>query len=318
MIRALLVSLNQDTREGAAELIQSWRQDKDSFLWLDFQKELTAKDNQLLEDLGCHPLALQDAQRKRHPPKAEDFGSNTFALFRGINSIEDKLLLSHQQISFFIGNNFLVTLHRGHSISIEHFFSEARDIELISNPWLLASKIMHFASGRYLETILDFEDALSEAEDTMLKNGSDDLMRELVTYRSRLRKLKRVFNYHEKLARELMEIQSDASSVIEHALRDLYDRCERLNSLSDMYYEICGDLIDGYLSITSHQLNNTMKILTIITAIFVPLSFLAGLYGMNFDHIPELHYRYGYFVVLGVMFSIVAVMLYLFRRFRWF
>ena len=68
-----------------------------------------------------------------------------------------------------------------------------------------------------------------------------------------------------------------------------------------MYFEICGDLINGYLSISSHQLNNTMKVLTVITAIFVPLTFIVGVYGMNFDNMPELHWHYGYFYILGGM-----------------
>ena len=80
---------------------------------------------------------------------------------------------------------------------------------------------------------------------------------------------------------------------------------------------MCGDLVEGYISLSSHRLNNTMKVLTIITAIFVPLSFLAGLYGMNFDNMPELHFRYGYFVVLGLMALVATAMITLFRRIRW-
>ena len=66
-----------------------------------------------------------------------------------------------------------------------------------------------------------------------------------------------------------------------------------------MYYDICGDLVDGYISISSHQLNITMRVLTVITAIFVPLTFIAGIYGMNFEYMPELSYQYGYFFVWG-------------------
>ena len=84
-----------------------------------------------------------------------------------------------------------------------------------------------------------------------------------------------------------------------------------------VFYSICGDLIDGYISITSHQLNQTMRVLTVITAIFVPLGFLAGLYGMNFDHIPELHMKGGYFVLLAVMGTIAVGLLALFRKIRW-
>jgi magnesium transporter len=73
-----------------------------------------------------------------------------------------------------------------------------------------------------------------------------------------------------------------------------------------VHHEICGDLINGYLSISSHQLNNTMRVLTVITAIFVPLTFIAGIYGMNFDNMPELHMPYGYFYTLGGMLVIAA------------
>lgn len=322
MIRSLLISINQEVKEGSHELVQKWNEQPDSYLWLDFQKTLDSSDIELLLSLGCHELAIQDAMRKRHPPKVEYFSENIFILFRGIASVDGSLDLSPQPIGFFVGERLLITIHTGVSISIEHYFSEKRDIELICNPIMLASVIMHYSCGRYLETVLDFEDQLTDAEDIMMSNGSDALMKELVGYRSQLRKLKRVFSYHEKLARTLLEntIQTETkgSEHLKHSLRDLFDRCERLHSLSGMYYEICGDLIDGYLSITSHQLNNTMKILTIITAIFVPLSFLAGLYGMNFDNIPELHHHYGYFILLGVMATVATSMVYLFKRYRWF
>ena len=85
-----------------------------------------------------------------------------------------------------------------------------------------------------------------------------------------------------------------------------------------MYYDICGDLVDGYISISSHQLNITMRVLTVITAIFVPLTFVAGIYGMNFDYMPELHYRYGYFFILGMMAGIGGVLIWVFRRKGWF
>lgn len=144
----------------------------------------------------------------------------------------------------------------------------------------------------------------------MQEKPNDEVMRELIAYQSRLRKLRRIFSYHEKLVTNLLkdipQRLIDEDGDIEHALQDLFERCERLHGLTTMYYEICGDLINGYLSITSHQLNNTMKVLTVITAIFVPLTFIAGIYGMNFDNMPELHATYGYFYTLGAMLVIAA------------
>ena len=84
-----------------------------------------------------------------------------------------------------------------------------------------------------------------------------------------------------------------------------------------MYYDICGDLINGYMSVTSHQLNATMRVLTVITALFVPLTFLAGIYGMNFEYIPELKADNGYFILLGVMAVVSVVLLIVFKKKRW-
>jgi len=144
-------------------------------------------------------------------------------------------------------------------------------------------------------------------EDSMQEEANDEIMRELIAYKSRLRKLKRIFSYHERLVTNLLkdipQRLIDEDGDIEHGLQDLFERCERLNSLCTMYYEICGDLINGYLSISSHQLNNTMKVLTVITAIFVPLTFIVGVYGMNFDNMPELHWHYGYFYILSGMLA---------------
>jgi len=106
-------------------------------------------------------------------------------------------------------------------------------------------------------------------------------------------------------------------SLYQHDINRLHERFERLNSLTQIQYEICGDLIDGYISISSHQLNMTMRVLTVITSIFVPLSFLAGLYGMNFAHMPELGARNAYFILLSVMAAIALGLLALFKRKGW-
>jgi magnesium transporter len=180
--------------------------------------------------------------------------------------------------------------------------------------------MLHYASGRYLESILDFEDRLGDMEEMLLSDKAEDAMKKMVSYRSRLRVLRRVFSYHLRLAESIMNSSTThftSDDEMQHERRDLYDRSERLYSLCTMYYEICGDLLDGHISLSSHRLNNTMKILTIITAIFVPLSFLAGVYGMNFEHIPELGFRYGYFILLGVMASAVTGMLFMFRKLKW-
>ncbi len=320
MIRTQLLSINQTLnteqelntgpqwRQGHSELIEQWRQTPGSFIWIDMEGETLQEENRWLLSLGCHPLAIEDVQRARHPPKSEIFEKYALLLYRGFTEFDPDLTVEQMPIALFAGERCLISCHPQHSRGINHYWENARHENLLPSPGLLASRIMRFSVSRCLDAILTFEPRLNELEDIMQDEPNDDIMRELIAYKSRLRKLKRVFNYHERmidnLRADLPHYLIEEDGDIEHALQDLYERCERLHSLCTMYYEICGDLINGYLSLSSHKLNNTMGILTIITAIFVPLTFIAGIYGMNFDNMPELRAHYGYFYALGGMLLI--------------
>lgn len=321
MIRSMLADKNGSTKIGGQELIDEWRITSGSTLWLDIEAESLEEEKAILEQMNCHPLAIQDAQRPRHPPKIEEFGEYTFILYRGIADFTAELKHAPQTLGFFIGKNILITRHPQKSVSIEKLFVEASDVLLKQGPGHLALRIMHTSAGLYLEVLLEFESHLSDIEDSLMANGNDELMRELVNYRSKLVKLRRLFNYHRNITDELRSEDylalANSDDAMSHAITDLHDRFDRLYTMSEMFYSICGDLIDGYISIASHQLNRTMQVLTVITAIFIPLGFLAGLYGMNFDHIPELHAQNGYYILLAVMGTIAVTLLAVFRKMRW-
>lgn len=291
-------------------------------VWVDLFSNDDQQIKALLTALHCHELAIGDTLRHRHPPKIEYFDDQIFILYRGIHQVVDTLAFEHQQIAFFISEKILISVHRQEVQGINKVLQG--DVQLLINtPLDLACKIMHLSAGIYLEEILAFDETLAVLEDVLLNAGNDQTLRELTSYQSRLLKLIRTFNYHLSISHCLVTEEDgglpvSCSPESQHRINDLNDRFERLYSLSRMHYDICGDLINGYLSITSHQLNNTMRVLTVITAIFVPLSFLAGLYGMNFEHIPELHYRYGYFVLLGVMLLLAVGLVWLFKKKRWF
>lgn len=321
MIRSMLTGKNGVTKVGGQELIDEWRTSSDSTLWLDIEAESLDAEKAILDGMNCHPLAIQDVQRPRHPPKIEEFGEYTFILYRGIANFTAELEHEAQTIGFFIGKNILISRHPKKSISIEKIFTESSDSLLKQGPGHLALRIMHTSAGLYLDALFEFEAHLSDIEDSLMTNGNDDLMRELVNYRSKLVKLRRLFNYHRNITDELRSEEylalARSDDAMGHFITDLHDRFDRLYTMTEMFYSICGDLIDGYLSISSHQLNRTMQVLTVITAIFIPLGFLAGLYGMNFDHIPELHAKNGYYILLAVMGTIAVSLLAIFKKIRW-
>ena len=321
MIRGMVLYGDGHSIEGGEETVAQWRKNPDSRLWLDIEGAVTEEVASLLESMGCDALSITDSSRVRHPPKIEHFQHNTFLLFRGISQLDRNLELVPQQIGLWVGERLLISVHRGHSVSVEHFWEQSSRKPVLAEPGRLALRLIHYACGRYLDIMLEFEERLAALEDGLLADISEADMKELVAYRSRLRKLRRIFNYHQVLADSIWRHGSpylgEGDDGLSHIRRDVYDRCERLYSLCSMYYELCSDLVEGHISLSSHHLNETMKILTIISAIFVPMTFMAGIYGMNFEHMPELGWRYAYFGLLGLMAAMAISMLVIFRKIKW-
>jgi len=322
MINCMLIDAKGKNQIAGSELIEQWKSDSESMIWIDISDEDLKSEAKLLASLGCHSLAITDAQRDRHPPKIELFKDYLFLLYRGIYKAQPGLIFEHLQISFFIGDRIFISRHNKESKAINAMFNDSGAKYLKRSPVHLAIRIFHYSCGLYLSELLDFETELEIIEDKFQKKGSDSLMRQITTYRSRLVKLRRAFSYHVNIGKALASyIDDDDTQIITdkeiHTVNDLNERLDRLLSLSQLYYDICGDLVDGYLSVTSHQLNETMRVLTVITAVFVPLSFLAGLYGMNFDYIPELKVENGYFILIGVMALIAVALIGLFKKKNW-
>ncbi len=322
MISCMLVAPNKRIEYGGAELINDWNHNENSTLWIDLCDVSPESEKEMLLQLNCHPLAIADLQRERHPPKIELFDDYIFLLYRGVLEREEGLKFEHLQVSFFIGIRLLISRHTQNTFAINALFKELGGKYLKRSPAHLALRIFHYSCGVYLEELFNFESELEMIEDEFQQHGTDMMMRQITLYRSQLVKLKRTFNYHVNIGQALSAyINDEDTDVITnkdiHTVNDLNERLERLLSLSQMYYDICGDLINGYISVSSHQLNTTMRILTVITAIFVPLSFLAGIYGMNFEFMPELKVQYGYYALLASMAFIAMILIMIFKRKHW-
>src|SRR5690606_33731132 len=123
--------------------------------------------------------------------------------------------------------------------------------------------------------------------------------------------LREVINLLDKLESSLIEEKTH------NYLRDLYDHIVQVNESIEVYREMIWSLLDMYMTIISNKMNEVMKVLTIIATIFIPLTFIAGIYGMNFDNMPELHYKYSYHILIGVMILIFFLMIAYFRKKKW-
>jgi magnesium transporter len=314
---------NPDTAEmtrGGKELIATWKASNSNLIWVDIEGEQRASEEDLLSGFGIHPLAIQDALRLRHPPKIERFNDFLFILLRGLDADTSSIDFGVIQLSLFVGDRFLLTRHAKPSVSAIGLLDELQHDANIMNegPGSLAIRLSNRLARRYIEILLELEPRLGEIEEQMFRQADDTLLSELTGYKSKLSKLMRIANYHEQIAGRLRDNEDSLiGKNLSHEIVDLYEQIERTKSLANLHIQISNDLTNGYLGMSSHQLNRVMQILTIITVIFVPLTFLAGIYGMNFENMPELSTRVGYFVVIAIMFVIAVSQLIYFRRKRW-
>lgn len=322
MISTLLYDTESNIlRRGGAELIDVWREEPQTIIWVNLFEEDSQVERDLLgKHFGVHPLAIQDAQRDRHPPKIERFGDHVFLLVRGLTGEVPSLDSSIVQIALFVGARFLVSRHSRSSPSVR----QVQDM-VISEPALLgrgpaniAGMVARRVADRYWKILMDVETRLEALEEEIFEDSDDRHLEELIGYRTSLEKYRRVLNYHVHAFEDLRETFPEYfPRELIHLYTDVYEQFDREKSLTDLHYGLASDLMDGYISVASHRLNNIVKILTIVTTIFVPLGFLAGIYGMNFEYMPELQSKSGYFVLLSLMGFIAVSALVIFRRIRW-
>lgn len=322
MIRTMLY--RPDTRgiaTGGEELLDAWTAQPDAIVWADFSDHPPEDEQNILAGrFGLHPLAIQDAQRPRHQPKIEAFPGHVFILLKGLGPDREDFAFETIQIAMFVGERFFVTRHSGPSPSIDRLWQSSKEggPHFANGPDALALRLARISVDRYLKRLLTLEPRLEDLEQEIVARPRDEVLAEVMGYKTDLRKFRRVLLYHVQVFREMLdEPPPQVRAARIHEVKDVYEHQERASSLATLYYEVATDLIEGYISLASHRLNNIMKILTIVTAIFVPLSFLAGVYGMNFEYMPELKSHTGYFVLLGVMGAIAAVLLMVFWRKRW-
>ncbi len=321
MLRIALISADNNVRIGGVELLEIWQKNSNATIWIDMEAvDHDTSRSLLTKYFDINKLVIDDAQRDRHPPKFEAFGNYFFLLVKAFAAETTSIDFNILHISFFVGDNFLLTIHKSESPSINKIWGklESKTINSDLVPQRLCYKVIRTIIDRYVPIVLGLEKRLDELEDEMLNDPSDDLLSELIQYNSKLKKLRRIFGYQEKIFAELLGdtlILTDETR--RHEFIDIHEQMERLASLSDLFQDLARDLIDGYISVTSHHLNKIMKVLTIATVIFLPLTFLAGIYGMNFEYMPELKVHNAYYLVVGTMVTIGVGLIFLFRKLRW-
>lgn len=322
MFRVMLYDpASGDTRFGDQSLIDQWKSEETSWIWVDIHGIDKDEECRLLKEyFFINPLAITDAQRDRHPPKIEFFDNYFFLLLKGLDAYTSTIDFTTIQIALFVGKRFLVTRRDCESLSLDRGWKEVQNGTLDLSRGLnhVAYRLSRLITDRYTPIVLDLEKQLEELEESMFINPNDDLLGRLVSNNRNLKKLRRILTYQKGLFRELAKRKElHLSENDQHEYTDIFENLDRLASLANLYQELTLDLLNGYISLSSHKLNKIIKVLTIVTVALLPLTLVAGIYGMNFENMPELKTPNGYYMVLGIMGLIVVVLITFFRKIKW-
>ena len=264
-----------------------------------------------------HDLTLEDVVNAHQRAKSEVFQNYHYVVTR---MVSNRLDFSSEQLSIFQTGKFVLTFQEKKGDCLEPLRVRIRE-----GKGLIRNKSKDYLVYALLDTVFDHYfpvvdwcgEKLDEQDEALMKDLPFSLQ-DVHLIRSRLLELRRWLRPNRELLNQLIRDESTHFSTDTKVfLRDCYDHVIQLQESIESYREVCSDLRDYHLSAVGNRTNEVMKTLTIVSTIFIPLSFLTGLYGMNFEIIPELQWKYGYFVLLGVMASIAIGFFVWFRRKGW-
>lgn len=273
------------------------------------------------ERFGVHRLALEDVLSTTQRPKVEDYGEHFLVILRMLSFDSETLSLNSEQLSLIVGNGYVFSFQERRGDVFEPVRERIRvgkgRIRSRGTDYL-AYALMDAIVDSYFRILEQVGDHIEEIEEAVLEDASIEVLHRIHHLRREMLLLRRaVWPLRESLG---LIYRGEIPNIREDSLvfyRDVYDHSVQVIDTVETLRDVISGAMDLYMTGVSNRMNEVMKVLTIIATIFIPLSFFAGLYGMNFQYMPELGFRWGYPVLLGFMAVLAGGMLYFFRRKGW-
>lgn len=313
--------LQPDSTDEIHRARQDW-----SVVWLNVEG---VGDADILRSIGdefdFHPLLLEDMQNTPQRPKQESFDGRLYVIALMATQPEESIVIEH--VGIYAGEGFVVTFQQTPGDSLDPVRQRIR-----SGTGMLRNSGADYLAYAVLDAIIDgyyplLERAAAELariEEEIVHSREGELIQNIHSLKSTLFDLQRAARPQRDMVQSI--VRTPGSVVDEETVRyfgDCHDHAVHITETTESYRQMAGSLLDFYVSIASHRMNEVMKVLTIIATIFIPLTFVVGIYGMNFDpqaspwNMPELQWRYGYPVVMGSMAVIALLLVWYFRRKGW-
>jgi magnesium transporter len=288
MIRALLFQNGKCDKDFDLESIPTALAEPDNLLWVDFQGNPPEVDEPILRDkFKFHPLAIDDALRETHVPRVDDWEDFLYIVLHSVTYEPDseEHRVQTRELDVFLGKNFMVTHHDLPIDAIERVLGAVdRDKRQLANgPDHLLYRLVDEVVASYMPVIEAIDEEIDEAEDQVFTRPTNQTLETIFRLKRSVLHLRRILGPQRealnKLARDDYPVIDEGDRVY---FRDVYDHLVRMHDITESLRDLVSGTLDSYLSVINNRMNEVMKTLTIITTLFMPISFLTGFFGMNF------------------------------------
>jgi magnesium transporter len=276
---------------------------------------------EVCEFYKLHPIVIEDIPSVNQRPKIETMPMSVYIVLREYAFQQKNDKLQSEQVSIILGKNFVLSFQESSDDIFDSIRTRARRTGArirASGPDYLCYSLLDLLVDKYFVVLERIGDLIEDLEDELIERATSDMLnriyrikRDLLSFRRHIWPLREV----------VLKLQRDTPSLVEEEtlvfLRDLYDHVIRVTDHVETYRESITGMLDIYLSSVSNKMNEVMKVLTVVSAIFIPLTLMASVYGMNFSWMPELNFIYGYPIFLIAMFALTTILVLYFRRRNW-
>ena len=289
--------------------------------WIDLDCPTPEEARVLTDPFHFHPLAIEDCLEDINHPKVDDYESYIFLTVHAVGFDDKSGEFRTSELDMFLGGNYLVSHHEGPIAGVTTAAEQCARGLITSLPRgvdFLTYQIVDQLFEQYVPNLDLLEERIETVQGEVFEAKGPGVLEQIFDLKRDVSQLRRICTPERELVHRLSRGEFAAIGAKATVyFRDIYDNLYRIVDASYQYHDMIQGLLDAYLSVVNNRLNETMKRLAAIGAVFAAVTVIAGVYGMNFEHMPELHWKYGYYLALGSMLSVSAGLLWWFRRKEW-
>lgn len=318
------ISLNTVTKtfnhSCSTSQISELCKNKDNFIWADVSDPTGEDFKQLAEEFNFHPLSIEDCQKGHQRPKIEEYKGYYFLVLYEAELVDNNQHLQLRELDIFLGSNYLVTVHKASVkavYSVRSLWDNWKDRGNLGNG-TLAYLLMDVIVDNYMPILDALSERVDDLEDEIFGEFKPESIEEIFRIKKQLLYLRRFISPFRDVLNVILRREQPIFSAETYLyMQDVYDHTIRIADTIDALRDMLSSTMDAYLSVSGNRMNMVMKRLTSIATILMSVTLIAGIYGMNFDFMPELKWRYGYVFALSSMVALALVLYFYLRKIDW-